>query len=246
MPVKAKRSQIKPLESDPIGRTAKAVRSQSRSNFALERLDHLEFALREATSDVEDTKASLLEMGGGEPGITVVELASRSDLSEDALCALEDALVAFAETLGELLRQDLSISVEAARRGALLAVASQVWENELGPLLGTADVRELLGVSRQRVDELLRSQRLIALSDSAGKRQYPAFQFHDGQPLSSLIAAFWTVAETAISPWTAAAWCTAPDNDALDGLSPVAWARDGRDATHLALVARQDAARLEQ
>jgi hypothetical protein len=126
-----------------------------------------------------------------------------------------------------------------------LAATSQAWESELGPLLSTTDVRELLGVSRQRVDELLRAKRLIALLDSAGRRRYPAFQFHDGQPLQSLIAAFWTLAGAAISPWTAASWCTGPD-DALNGLSPVAWAHAEHDAAHLARVARQDAARLAQ
>ncbi len=203
-----------------------------------EALDRAEAALREAASDVERTKASILEIVRERPGITVAELASQFHLSEDAV-------IAFVQTVGELLGADRSLSVEAARRGGLLAAASQAWENELGPLLDTAEVRELLGVSRQRVDELLRSKRLIALLDSAGHRQYPAFQFHDGRPLQSLIAAFWTLADAAISPWTAASWCIASDDDALEGLSPVAWAHDGRDDADLARVARQDAARLD-
>jgi len=118
-------------------------------------LDRAEAALREATSDVERTKA-ILEMVREKPGITVAELASQFHLSEEAV-------IAFVQTVGEILGADRSLSVEAARRGGLLAAASQAWENELGPLLGTAEVRELLGVSRQRVDELLRSKRLIAL-----------------------------------------------------------------------------------
>jgi plasmid maintenance system antidote protein VapI len=202
-------------------------------------LGRAESALREATVDLERTRASVLDLVTQKPGITVAELASQFHLSEDAV-------VAFVQTVGELLGEERSLTVAAAQRGALLAAAGQAWENELGPLLGTADVRELLGVSRQRVDELLRSKRLIALPDSAGRRRYPAFQFHDGQPLRSLIAAFWTIADAAISPWTAASWCTAPDEDALEGLSPVAWARGDRDADQLARAARQDAARLNQ
>ncbi len=210
------------------------------STEAVQALDRAEAALREASSDVKRTRASYLELLAGErPGITVAELASRFHLSEDAL-------VAFAQTAGELLGQDRSLSVEAARRGALLAAAGQAWEGELGPLLSTTDVRELLGVSRQRVDELLRSKRLIALLDSAAHRRYPAFQFQDGQPLQPLAAAFWTVADAAISPWSAASWCTAPDDEALEGLSPVAWAHEGRNAAHLARVAGQDAARMAQ
>jgi hypothetical protein len=204
----------------------------------VEALDRAESALREATSDVERTKASVIALAKEKPGITVAELAVQSHVSEEAL-------VAFAQTVGELLGRERSLSIEAARRGALLAAAGQAWESELGPLLSTTDVRELLSVSRQRVDELLRSRRLIALLDGAGRRRYPAFQFHDGQPLQSLVAAFWTIADAAISPWTAASWCTAAD-DALEDLSPAAWTRAGRSATHLARVARQDAARLDR
>jgi len=125
-------------------------------------LDRAEAALREATSDVERTKA-ILEMVREKPGITVAELASQFHLSEEAV-------IAFVQTVGEILGADRSLSVEAARRGGLLAAASQAWENELGPLLGTAEVRELLGVSRQRVDELLRSKRLIAPATASTRR----------------------------------------------------------------------------
>lgn len=200
-------------------------------------LDRTESALRKATADLEQTRDSVLELVDRSPGITVAELARRCHLSEEAV-------VAFAQTVGGLLGEQHSLSVEAARRGALLAAAHEAWEGELGPLLDTTAVRELLGVSRQRVDELLRSERLIALPDGAGRRRYPVFQFHEGRPLALLIGAFWTIARATISPWTAASWCTASDRDALQGLSPVQWARNGHDADHLAAVARQDAARL--
>jgi hypothetical protein len=186
-----------------------------------------------------EQRTSILQGVEEKPSATVAELAAESHLSEEAL-------VAFLETVGEVLGSEHSLSVDAARRGALLAASGQAWENELGPLLGTRDVRRLLGVSRQRVDELLRSRRLIALPDDAGHRRYPMFQFHNGRPLTALIAAFWTVADGTLSPWSAAAWCTAPDEDGLDGLSPVAWASAGSDAERLARVARQDAARLAQ
>jgi len=202
----------------------------------VEALDRAESALREATFDVERTKLSYLRLAESESVVSLAALARRSHVSEAAL-------VAFAQTAGEILGPDRGLTVEAARRGALLATAGQAWENELGPLLSTTDVRELLGVSRQRVDELLRSQRLVALSDSAGHRRYPTFQFQDGRPLPSLVAAFWTLAAAAVSPWSAASWCTAPD-DALEGLSPVVWARGERDAAHLARVAHRDATRL--
>ena len=138
----------------------------------------------------------------------------------------------------------MQISDDAVRRAALLSVASMVWEDELGPLLTSAQVSELIGgVSRQRVSELLGQHRLIGLRDRSGRLHFPAFQFSDGQPVPALVDAFWAIAEHA-SDWTAAGWCVSADPDALEGESPAQWAKAGRDAERLARVARQDAARL--
>lgn len=171
-----------------------------------------------------------------QPGITARELAERMRVPEAAL-------ITFAETAGALMGEK-ELDPDTARRAALIAVAGQVWEGELAPLLDSSEVRDLLGgVSRQRVDELLRGHRLIGLRDSAGRRRFPAFQFVDGEPVPALVQAFWTVADGALSDWTAAAWCVAPD-DSLSGLSPAEWARAGRDAPRLAQIAEQDRTRL--
>jgi hypothetical protein len=191
---------------------------------ALEALERAESALQEARSELQ-----------------------RSDVREVAehFGVDEEALMAFVETIGEVLG-DRPLTVETARRAALLAAAGQAWEHELGPLLSSAQVRELLGdVSRQRVDELLRAHRLIGLRESSGRRRFPSFQFRDGRPLEPLIAAYWTVADGAVDEWTAASWCVAPD-EALDGRSPARWALEGGDAARLARIASQDSARLAQ
>jgi hypothetical protein len=158
----------------------------------------------------------------------------------------EEVLLAFAKTLGEVAGER-EIDVADGIRAALLVFAGRVWEDELGPLLASAQVRGLLGgVSRQRVDELLRGRRLIGLRDSSGRRRFPVFQFaENGQPIAVLVDAFWTIADVTVSEWTAASWCTRPD-DALEGVSPAVWAREGRDPLRLARIARQDAARLAQ
>lgn len=164
------------------------------------------------------------------------ELLSKFEVSEDAV-------MAFVQTVSELLG-DKPLTVKDAQRAGILAAAGTSWENELGPLASSADVRQLLGdISRQRVDELLRARRLIGLRDHAGRRQFPLFQFADGQPVDPLIAAYWTVADGAANEWTAASWCVAPD-PALQGASPAQWARARRDPDRLLAVARQDAARL--
>jgi hypothetical protein len=201
-------------------------------------LDRAEATLRQVSSDLERTKASVIELEES-PGITVGELVGNFNVSEEAV-------VVFVRTAGELLG-DRSLSVQSARRAALLAAADGAWEDELGPLLSSAQVRELLGgVSRQRIDELLRSRRLIGLRDSAARRRrFPAFQFRDGRPLQALVDAYWTIAGPASSEWTAASWCVSPD-EALAGDSPARWARDGRDSARLAVLAPHDAARLAQ
>ncbi len=202
----------------------------------VEALTRTEALLTEATRDLEWTRKALQELISESPGTTIGQLAEQFNVSEEAV-------LAFARTAGELLGER-SLSVHAARRAGMLAAAGEVWENEVGPLLSGAQVRELLGdVSRQRVDELLRSHRLIGLRDSARRRRFPTFQFRDGRPLEPLVAAYWTVADGAVSDWTAASWCVSPD-EALEDRSPAQWAREGRDPDRLARVARQDAARL--
>jgi hypothetical protein len=126
-----------------------------------------------------------------------------------------------------------------------MAVSEDVWEKELGALLSSAQVRELLGgVTRQRVDEMLRSKRLIGLLDSSGRRRYPAFQFRDGRPLTAVVDAFW-VMTGAVGEWSAAAWCTSPD-PALDHRTPARFAAADGDRARLMLLAQRDAARLAQ
>jgi hypothetical protein len=201
-------------------------------------------AARRASKKVHEVERGLramedlLELVRAQPGITAAEVAERFDVDAEAVAA-------FASTAHELLG-DRPLSVATARRAAVLAVAEEVWEGELGPLLSSAQVREMLGgVSRQRVDELLRSHRLIGLADSGGRRRFPAFQFADGRPLAPLIDAFWILADDAVEGWTAASWSVAAD-DALDGITPAQWAREGRDSERLRRVAAQDAARLAQ
>jgi hypothetical protein len=199
-------------------------------------------ALREAQDALRDAEHRLKELDRKltEPGIdddepTVRELAQQFRISEAAVRA-------FAETAGDLLDGE-PLSTSDARRAAMLAAAGVAWERELGPLLAAGQVRELLGgVSRQRVAELLRGQRLIGLRESSGRRRYPLFQFADGRPLAPLVAAFYAVAES-LDEWSAASWCVRPDA-ALDGQSAVQWAKAGKSAPRLAKVARQDAARL--
>jgi hypothetical protein len=193
-------------------------------------------ALRAAEDRLEELDGTLGDATEPDESLTVRELAEQFNVSEDAVRA-------FAQTAGELLDGE-PLSPADARRAAMVAAAGVVWERALGPLLSAGQVRELLGVSRQRVDELLRAKRLIGLRERSGRRRYPLFQFDDGRPIEPLVKAFYTVTP-GLDEWSAASWCTHSD-PALDGLAPAQWARSGRDPERLALIARQDARRFEQ
>jgi hypothetical protein len=202
-----------------------------------EALREAEERLRELELSLEQVRAWLGAWDIAENAQTVGELAARSGVSEEALRA-------FATTAGELLG-GAALGEAEARRAAMVAAARVVWERELGPLLSGAQVRELLGgVSRQRVDELVRGRRLISLRERSGRRRYPLFQFEDGRPLEPIVKAFYTVSE-GLDDWSAASWCVHRE-PALADLSPVQWAKAGKERERLTRVARQDAARLAQ
>jgi hypothetical protein len=204
----------------------------------VDRLARAEDSLKEASADLEEIREAVVELiDRSEPGTVPADMLR---LVAPGISA--EALEAFLETLADVMGTQ-TLTVADARRAALIAASSTAWENELGPLLTSAQVRTVMnGVSRQWVSELVRDHRLISLRERSGRTVLPAFQFDDGQPMADLIEAFWTVAAHA-SPWTAAAWCVG-DDDALDGRSPAAWARAGASREVLLRVAAQDAARL--
>jgi len=151
----------------------------------------------------------------------------------------------FLATLREVLG-DEEIDEAVARRAALTASAERAWSRHLGTLYDTGQVRELLGgVSRQRVGELLRARRLMAMADRSGRKRFPAFQFRDGEPAAELVQAFWALVDAPVGDWTAASW-TASAHDGLDGASPAEWVARGGDADRLLMAARRDAARLSR
>src|SRR5450755_2611924 len=149
----------------------------------------------------------------------VEEVLRAADAEAEALSAQEAAGVAFVEALGEVLGER-PLSVQAARRAALAAAAATVWEDVVGPLLSGQQVRELMGgVSRQRLEQLAGSGRLIVLEERSGQRRYPAWQFgEDSRPLATLVAAHQRlVTDGEMSPWSAASWCV-HEHDQLGGL----------------------------
>jgi len=168
---------------------------------------------------------------------------AHADAELRILALHEEASAVFAETLSEVLG-NRTLAVKDARRAALTAAAGTVWEDAVGPLLSSEQVRQLANVSRQRVAQLASDGLLIVLEEQSGTRRYPGWQFGPrGRPLAPLVAAHRTLVEEGhMSGWSAASWCTHPHGE-LDGRSPRDWATAGEDPERLALVARRDAAR---
>jgi hypothetical protein len=165
--------------------------------------------------------------------------------------ALATAATAFGQTLNELgfsgNEAELGDAQELGRRGALLAVSDVIWRRQLGPLLDSRQVRELLGgVTRQAVSDLAKRGRWLALPDSRGRLRFPAFQFtQTGRPLSQLSDILQIFAPAEVSPYTVASWFMTPQS-LLDDTTPAQWLGEGRDLKLAIEAARRTAARLGQ
>lgn len=196
--------------------------------------------------EVEHLEASLAAMQDAVSSLTAGLIAARNAAAHAGTVDVVsvEALEAFADAVAGVLAQGGGVlTVESARRAGLLAVAATAWESALGALFDTTNVRDLLGgISRQRVDELLKEHRLIAMKTNAGRWAFPSFQFRDGQaPPASLATAFWQLSDTALDPWSAASWCVSA-NSHLDGRSPAAAAAENPE--QVAVAGARDAERL--
>jgi hypothetical protein len=155
------------------------------------------------------------------------------------------AAEAFRRTLAEIGVDERELDAEAlGRRGALLAAAELVWGRQVGRMLSSREVAELLGVSRQAVHERTQRGSLLALRGADGGMLYPAFQFgSSGHPLAGIAEAVRALTPVVETPYTIAAWFTSSEPE-LEGLTPSDWLRDGRDPEAVIEQARREAARL--
>jgi hypothetical protein len=166
------------------------------------------------------------------------------------MTALAEAAKTFEQTLGELGISGRERNVNAAalgRRAALLAASDLVWRKQLGPMLSSKQVRELMGRgTRQSVSELARRKRLLALPGEDGRLSFPAFQFgRNGERLPALERIL-TVFDGAVeSPYTVASWFVTPES-ALGGKTPAAWLRAGRAPEPVLEAAQRYAERLRR
>jgi hypothetical protein len=155
------------------------------------------------------------------------------------------AAEAFSRTLAEIGVDEREVDAEAlGRRGALLAASELVWGRQIGRMLSSREVTELLDVSRQAVHERTQRGSLLAVRGTDGGILYPAFQFGpNGQPLPGLSEAVRTLAPVVETTYTIAAWFTSPEPE-LGGATPSDWLRNRGDPDAVVEQARREAARL--
>jgi hypothetical protein len=136
------------------------------------------------------------------------------------------------------------VSSEEVNRPPLKAArprrAGALWQRQLGPLLDMRQAPQLLGVgSRQAVHDLSQCCRLLALTTEDRRTLIPVFQFTEaGRSYEAVPPLLRIFAEAEATGWTTASWLTTPSAD-LDGETPIAWIKAGRD-----LDSELDAARV--
>jgi hypothetical protein len=155
------------------------------------------------------------------------------------------AAEAFSRTLAEIGVDEREFDAEAlGRRGALLAASELVWGRQVGTMLSSREVTELLDVTRQAVHDRTQRGSLLAVRGSDGGILYPAFQFGpNGRPLPGVPEATRTLAPVVETTYTIAAWFTSPEPE-LGGATPSDWLRGGGDPDAVVEQARREAARL--
>jgi hypothetical protein len=163
--------------------------------------------------------------------------------------ALELAAISFKATLRELGlsgdEPELGDATRLGQRAALVAAAGALWQRQLGPLLEMRQAQQLLGVgSRQAVHDLTSRHRLLALVAQDRRTLIPLFQFNDaGRPYEAVPSILRIFAEAGATGWTVASWFTTPSPD-LEGHTPIAWVKAGRNLETVLDAARAAAAPL--
>jgi hypothetical protein len=134
------------------------------------------------------------------------------------------------QLLLRLLQETLSIdpSDKSTReRLARVAEFKKRMLDKAGGVLGTKEVREMLGYkSAQAVHKAVASKRLLAIDDN-GSKLYPAFQFEGASILTGMRAVL--EAAPSVSPWSILRYMVVGD-DGLGSDLPMDLIRQGDEA----------------
>jgi hypothetical protein len=113
-----------------------------------------------------------------------------------------------------------------------LRVRQDLLEQE-GGLVSAAELADLLGISRQAVDDRRKQGELVALKDAARHFKYPVWQSHEGNTLPGLEDVLMALDMT--DPMTAIVFYLQPD-PRIGGKRPLDAAREGQSGLVLRLA----------
>lgn len=116
-----------------------------------------------------------------------------------------------------------------------------VFDEISGPFYDTSGLVRWLGISRQALHQKVARHAVLACPLDDGGLVYPAWQFLDsGATIPSLSEALATLAQGTDDAWMIALWMQAP-SEALDGVRPSQWLRNGGDPQRVLTMAGQTA-----
>lgn len=161
----------------------------------------------------------------------------------------ESFVRALRASMASLRHLDESAAQRIGGSAAESVLASAAWSAAVGERYDTAQVCEMLGVTRQALSKRQRSGTLIGLRGRS-TTWFPAWQFDSGSRsvrpvVADVVAAFRDCLDGA-DPQIIAAWATTAQHDDLDGRTPAAWIAQGRDSQAVVRSAEQAALRLAQ
>lgn len=157
----------------------------------------------------------------------------------------------FAKTLEQsgVVIADKALAVVVGDEAARQIIAQQRWAALVGETLDTAEVRQLLDLTRQALEARRRNGSLLGLASDRSGTRFPAWQFDPVHKrvrpeVASVVAKFRDEAED-ITEATIVSWASTNQPD-LDGETPVSWLLAGKDLDRLLVAATRAAARLAQ
>lgn len=120
-----------------------------------------------------------------------------------------------------------------------------MWDEAIGPFFDTTGLRRWKGVTRQRLDTLRKSNRLIALTSADNKLLYPEFQFGRAGELLPHLDEVLPALRRSYNDWDAALWLNTP-SDHWTGKTAAQVLREGNGEAYRRILAeaRADAASL--
>lgn len=165
---------------------------------------------------------------------------ARKTLSEDEERLLEQLRLSLLRTKRREL-SDRTIS-EAVRLVTSVTRPQPHLSDQIGPVCSTADLSNLLGVSRQAINKAVQEGRLLAVRTGRGDWRYPTWQIEGAGGLVANLSAPLQRLHQRVPSMVAAIWFLT-ENHLLEGITPAAWLQQHRALPPLLAAAERFAAR---